>query len=80
MGSARELAGESALRPLDDGRVVVAVEGIVEIVGDAAEGRRTELLRAAYVNALRNDATVINYLADRIVESQGKVTPALTGK
>ncbi len=36
-------------------------------------GRREQLMRAAYVNALRNDSAVTNYLADRIVESQGKV-------
>jgi parvulin-like peptidyl-prolyl isomerase len=53
---------------------------IKEAISSGLKGRRTELLRAAYVNALRNDATVVNYLADQIVESQGKVTPAMTGK
>ena len=39
-------------------------------------------MRAAYVTALRNDAEVVNYLADRIVEAQGKaptLTPAAPG-
>ena len=53
---------------------------IKEAISTGLKGRRTELLRAAYVNALRNDADVVNYLADRIVETQGKVTPTLTGK
>jgi peptidyl-prolyl cis-trans isomerase SurA len=48
-----------------------------EMISNTLKGRREELLRAAYLNALRNDATVINYLADRIVESQGKATPTL---
>ncbi len=34
--------------------------------------RREQLLRAAYVSALRNDAVVVNQLAKRLVESQGK--------
>ena len=29
-------------------------------------------MRAAYVTALRNDAEVVNYLADNIVAAQGK--------
>ncbi|HYM25772.1 MAG TPA: SurA N-terminal domain-containing protein [Vicinamibacterales bacterium] len=35
-------------------------------------GRREQLLRAAYLSALRNDAKVVNYLARRVVDSQGK--------
>jgi hypothetical protein len=34
-------------------------------------GRREQLLRAAYLSALRNDANVVNYLAKRVVDSQG---------
>jgi hypothetical protein len=34
-------------------------------------------LRNAYLNALRNDATVVNHLADRIVDAQGKALPSL---
>ena len=48
-----------------------------EMISNTLKGRREELMRNAYLTALRNDATVINYLADRIVESQGKATPNL---
>ena len=46
---------------------------VKEMITNTLKGRREQLLRAAYVNALRNDATVVNHLADRIVETQGKV-------
>jgi peptidyl-prolyl cis-trans isomerase SurA len=35
--------------------------------------RREQLLRTAYLSALRNDAVVVNHLARRLVESQGKM-------
>lgn len=37
------------------------------------KGRREQLLRAAYLAALRNDTVVTNYLAKRVVESKGKM-------
>jgi hypothetical protein len=36
-------------------------------------GRKEQLLRAAYLTAVRSDAEVTNYLARRLVESQGKM-------
>jgi peptidyl-prolyl cis-trans isomerase SurA len=36
-------------------------------------GRREQLLRTAYLEAIRNKATVVNHIARRIVESQGKL-------
>jgi parvulin-like peptidyl-prolyl isomerase len=45
-------------------------------------GRKEQLLRTAYLMSLRNDAQVVNYLAKRLVESQGKlptVAPAAPG-
>jgi peptidyl-prolyl cis-trans isomerase SurA len=45
---------------------------VKEMITNTLKGRREQLMRAAYVNALRNDATVVNHLADRIVETQGK--------
>jgi peptidyl-prolyl cis-trans isomerase SurA len=35
-------------------------------------GRKEQLLRAAYLTAARTDADVVNYLARRVVEGQGK--------
>jgi hypothetical protein len=37
--------------------------------------RREQLLRTAYVEMVRNQATVVNHAARRIVESQGKLAP-----
>ena len=40
-------------------------------------GRKEQLLRTAYLTSIRSDAKVVNYLARRLTESQGKA-PALT--
>ena len=40
---------------------------------ETLRGRRAQLLRAAYLTAIRADAKVVNYLARRVVESQGKI-------
>jgi peptidyl-prolyl cis-trans isomerase SurA len=45
-------------------------------VTETLRARKEQLLRAAYLTAVRSDAKVVNYLARRLVESQGKV-PAL---
>ena len=39
---------------------------------DTLRGRKEQLLRSAYLTAARSDAQVVNYLARRLVESQGK--------
>jgi hypothetical protein len=49
---------------------------------DTLRGRKEQLLRAAYLVAARSDAQVTNYLARRLVESQGKppsLVPAAPG-
>ena len=40
---------------------------------ETLRGRRAQLLRAAYLTAIRADAKVVNHLARRVVESQAKV-------
>ena len=45
---------------------------VKEMITNTLKGRREQLLRAAFVNSLRNDVNVVNHLADRIVETQGK--------
>ena len=40
---------------------------------DTIRGRKEQLLRTAYLTAIRSDAVVVNYLARRLVESQGKM-------
>jgi hypothetical protein len=42
-------------------------------ITDAIRGRKEQLLRTAYLAAVRNDTVVVNYLARRVVESQGKM-------
>lgn len=52
---------------------------VKERITETLRARKEQLLRAAYLTAARSDADVVNYLARRIVESQGKmpVQPAL---
>ena len=45
--------------------------GVRERITDALRGRREQLLRSAYLTAVRTDAVVVNYLARRLVESNG---------
>jgi peptidyl-prolyl cis-trans isomerase SurA len=40
-------------------------------------GQREQLLQSAYLETLRNQATIVNHVARRLVESQGKLPPAL---
>ena len=42
-------------------------------ITELLRGRKEQLLRVAYLTSVRGDATVTNYLARRLVESQGKV-------
>lgn len=42
-------------------------------ITEALRARKQQLLRTAYLTALRNDAAVVNYLARRLVEGQGKL-------
>ncbi len=44
-------------------------EGITQTL----RNRKEQLLRTAYLSAIRNDAQVANYLARRLVESNGKL-------
>jgi peptidyl-prolyl cis-trans isomerase SurA len=51
-------------------------------ITEALRGRREQLLRTAFLGAIRNDAVVVNLAARRFVESQGKMpslVPAAPG-
>jgi peptidyl-prolyl cis-trans isomerase SurA len=48
-------------------------QGVRENIMTTLRGRREQLLRAAYLTDLRGRATVVNHLARRLVESEGKV-------
>jgi len=60
---AREAAGQRDL----------SMPEVRERITATLRGRREQLLRAAYLSALRTDAVVVNHLARRLVESQGKM-------
>jgi peptidyl-prolyl cis-trans isomerase SurA len=55
----------------------LSLPAVRERITQTLRGRREQLLRGAYLTAVRNDAQVVNYLARRIVESQGKMPPGL---
>ena len=57
--------------------------GMKERLTDTLRGRKEQLLRMAYLTNVRTDATVVNYLARRLVEAQGvppSLLPAAPGK
>ncbi len=57
--------------------------GVKDGIATSLRSKREQLLRTAYLTAARADATVVNYLARRIVDAQGKspsLTPAAPGK
>ena len=51
----------------------LATPGVKEQITNGLKGRKEQLLRAAYLTAVRTDAKVMNYLARRLVEQNGKV-------
>ena len=58
---AHELAGQRDL----------STPGVKERITETLKSRKEQLLRTAYLTAVRGDATVVNHLARRIVESKG---------
>jgi peptidyl-prolyl cis-trans isomerase SurA len=50
----------------------LATPGVREQITQGLRAGREELVRAAYLAAARADAEVVNYLARRVVENQGK--------
>jgi hypothetical protein len=45
--------------------------GLKDQITTQLKARREQLLRAAYLTALRTDATITNYLARRVVQAKG---------
>lgn len=54
----------------------LSTPGVNDRITEALKSRKEQLLRAAYLTAVREDAQVVNYLARRLVESQGKLPGA----
>jgi parvulin-like peptidyl-prolyl isomerase len=53
-----------------------SIPAVREQITQTLRGRKEQLLQTAYLAAIRNDAHVVNYLARRLVDSQGRL-PAL---
>ena len=51
----------------------LSTPNVRERITATLKGRKEQMLRAAYLTAARTDADVVNYLARRVVEAQGKV-------
>ena len=47
--------------------------GVKDMITKGLKTRKEQLLRTAYLSAARNDAEVVNHIARRLVESNGKV-------
>lgn len=60
---ARDTAGQKDL----------SMPSVKETIRSTLKGRKEQLIRAAYLTALRNDAKVDNILARRVLETKGKV-------
>jgi peptidyl-prolyl cis-trans isomerase SurA len=60
---AHEQAGERGL----------TTPGVRDGITQTLKNRKEQLLRTAYLSAARGDADVVNHIARRVVESQGKV-------
>jgi peptidyl-prolyl cis-trans isomerase SurA len=60
---AREAAGQRDL----------TTPAVKEGITNTLRGRKEQLLRTAYLTTIRSDANVVNYLARRLTEAQGKV-------
>jgi peptidyl-prolyl cis-trans isomerase SurA len=58
------------------GQKDLSTPGVKQAIMDGLKGRREQLLRAAYLAALRNGAVVENLAAKRFVDAQGKVPAA----
>ena len=51
----------------------LSIPAVRETISAAIRGRKEQLLRAAYLTSIQSEAHIVNYLARRLVESQGKV-------
>jgi peptidyl-prolyl cis-trans isomerase SurA len=55
----------------------LSAPGVRDRISETLRSQREQLLRAAYLMAARSDATVVNYLARRLVESKGAMPSLL---
>ena len=50
----------------------LSTPGVKDAITGTLKNRKEQLLRTAYLSAARGDASVVNHVARRVVESQGK--------
>ena len=74
MGGAHTLVLVVAHEPA--GQRDLSTPGVSDRITEGLKARKEQLLRAAYLTAARSDADVVNYLARRVVEGQGKLAGA----
>ena len=74
MGGAYTLVLVVAHEPA--GQRDLSTPGVNDRITEALKARKEQVLRAAYLTAARTDAEIVNYLARRIVEGQGKLPAA----
>jgi parvulin-like peptidyl-prolyl isomerase len=58
------------------GQKDLSMPSVKEAISTTLKGRKEQLIRAAYLTALRNDAKVENVLAKQVIETKGKIPPA----
>jgi NitT/TauT family transport system ATP-binding protein len=51
----------------------LSMPGVRDGISQTLRGRKDQLMRAAYLTAVRSDATVVNYFARRLLESKGEM-------
>jgi peptidyl-prolyl cis-trans isomerase SurA len=55
----------------------LSTPGLRDTISSTLRSRKEQLLRTAYLTAVRTDAAVLNYAARRVVEASGKTPPSL---
>jgi parvulin-like peptidyl-prolyl isomerase len=64
------------------GQKDLSMPSVKEAISTTLKGRKEQLIRAAYLTSLRNEAKVDNVLAKKVLETKGKIpaAPAATAK
>jgi peptidyl-prolyl cis-trans isomerase SurA len=58
------------------GQKDLSMPSVKEAISTTLKGRKEQLIRAAYLTALRNEAKVDNVLAKQVLQTNGKIAPA----
>ncbi len=58
------------------GQKDLSMPSVKEAISSTLKGRKEQLIRAAYLTNLRNDAKVENVLAKKVIETKGKIAAA----